>query len=233
MQKTIYIEELGSEIIIARRRGTKSMRISMMNAGKIRLSIPYSVSEKQALKYLASKSDWILKHQKPVSVMNNGDRIGKSHRLVVEHRDQPKITTRLKQNEIVIKIPLGMSSSANDAQAKIKQAAERALKQEASHLLPQRLDYLASKHGIEYSTCAVKKLRSRWGSCDSNGNIVLNIYLMQLGWDLIDYVILHELTHTIHQNHQSDFWDFLANILPEYKSLRKQLKQNPTDVVAS
>lgn len=120
-----------------------------------------------------------------------------------------------------------------EAQEKARKTSEKALTVESKHLLPQRLDTLSRKHTIPYKQCDVKKLKSRWGSCDSHNVITLNIYLMQLDWGLIDYVILHELTHTIHKHHQKDFWTYLEGILPDYKEKRKLLKTKATDIITT
>lgn len=231
MQKSIYVDSIGADVVLARRKGTRSIRLSVKSDGVIRLSIPYAVTEKQALKFLDQKADWIEKHYKKPILLENGAHIGKSHRLKFVDTDTENIKTRLLTNEIIVKIPENIDWNATNVQVAARKACERALKKESENLLPQRLDTLAKMHNIDYKSCSVKKLKSRWGSCDSRKNIILNIYLIQLEWKLIDYVILHELNHTYFQHHQSDFWDGLERLLPNSKSLRKELKSKPTDIL--
>ncbi len=230
MQKSVYVESLGYDVVIARRKGTKSMRLSIKSDGTVRLSIPYGVSEAFAHRFLIEKSDWISKHHKPKVLLQNGTHIGKSHTLIFEHTDTATIKTRLQPNKIFIKLPPNIEWDNPEAQTKARKTAEKALTVESKHLLPQRLETLSKKHSIPYTRCDVKKLKSRWGSCDTRNVITLNIYLMQLDWSLIDYVLLHELTHTIHKHHQKEFWSYLENILPDYKERRKLLKSMPTDI---
>ena len=231
MQKSIYVDSLGYSVVIARRKGTRSIRISIKSDGVIRLSVPYMVSERMALKFLEQKTDWIKEHRKEPVVIGEGAHIGKSHRLVFEPINSSEVKTRLSLNTVTVKIPIDTDWRDSKVQSAVRKAAERALKKEAETLLPQRLQTLSNLHGINYKSCSVKKLKSRWGSCDSRKNIVFNIYLIQLEWRLIDYVILHELTHTIHQHHRPEFWGYLENILPDYKLRRKELKQMPTDIL--
>jgi len=231
MQKSIYLDALGYDVVIARRKGTRSIRIAIKSDGTIRLTVPFMVSEKRALQFLEEKSAWIKQHHKKPVMLEPGIHIGKSHRLVFENSDIKDIKTRLGNNTVTIKLPQGISWSDTNAQTKARKAAEKALRKEAETLIPQRLKTLASQHGIVYKSSSIKKLKSRWGSCDSNKNIVFNMYLIQLDWNLIDYVILHELTHTIHQHHQSEFWSYLEGLQPDYKSRRKELKQMPTDIL--
>lgn len=231
MQKSVSIDSLGLDVIIARRKGTRSMRLSIKSDGIVRLSVPYMVSDRQAINFIEQKSEWIIQHYKKPIVLINGVHIGKSHRIVFETSNVDKIKTRLTPNVITIKLPPNVESSSNSAQVATRKACERALKIESENLLPQRLEVLAKAKGINYKTCTVKKLKSRWGSCDNHKNIILNIYLIQIDWRLIDYVILHELAHTKHQNHQAEFWNYLEELIPDCKQRRKELKQIPTDII--
>jgi predicted metal-dependent hydrolase len=126
-----------------------------------------------------------------------------------------------------------MSHADPKVQSAMKKVAEKALGLEAERLLPQRLETLAQKYNCTYASVTTRKLTSRWGSCDSRKQITLSIYLMQLSWELIDYVIIHELAHTTHQHHQADFWEEVERMLPSWKTLRKELKSKPTDVFAT
>lgn len=231
MQKTIYMESIGSDVVIARRKGTRNMRLSIKSDGTVRLSIPYGVPELLAKRFLIEKSDWISKHARPKALIPDKAHIGKSHTLYFEHAETGTVKTRLSPNKISIKLPFDIEWDSPEAQKKARQASEKALSVESKHLLPQRLDILSKKFSIPYKKCEAKKLKSRWGSCDSLNNITLNIYLIQLDWALIDYVILHELTHTVHKHHQTDFWQYLENILPDYKERRKLLKSKPTEIL--
>ena len=65
----------------------------------------------------------------------------------------------------------------------------------------------------------------RWGSCSSDQMITLSYFLMQLPWDLIDYVILHELAHTKHLNHGPGFWSELEALCPDARARRKSIKE--------
>jgi predicted metal-dependent hydrolase len=230
MQKTIYVESIDRNVVFSRRKGTRSIRISIKSDGKILLSAPYMVSEKQAVKFLEQKTDWIEKHHNPQTILDDGMHIGKSNKIVIVRSTKESISTRLKTNEIVVSVPGSENIYSERVQLAIRKACERALKKEAVILLSQRIKTIAESKGIKYGTFKVKKLKSRWGSCDSQQNIVLNIYLIQLDWSLIDYVIYHELSHVRHKHHQKAFWDYLESMLPDYKQRRKILKTMSTDI---
>ncbi len=83
------------------------------------------------------------------------------------------------------------------------------LRAQAKQFLPKRVEALAHKFGFGYNKITVKDIRSRWGSCSSLNNLNFSIYLMHLPDELVDYVILHELCHTVHRNHGPHFWALL------------------------
>lgn len=93
------------------------------------------------------------------------------------------------------------------------------LKQQGKiHLAPWLRD-LAAQLGFACSKVQIRNQRGRWGSCSSRGVISLNCKLLFLPADLVRYVLLHELSHTIHLNHSKDFWKTLENVEPFYHEL--------------
>ncbi len=90
--------------------------------------------------------------------------------------------------------------------------------------MPERTRFLADKYGFEIGRIALRNQKTRFGSCSYRNNINLNINLMNYDFDVIDYVILHELAHTKIKNHSKDFWSEVEKYCPNYKELRKKLK---------
>ena len=86
---------------------------------------------------------------------------------------------------------------------------EKALRIKAQSILPVQLSKLAELHGFTYSGVKISRSRSRWGSCSSKGSINLSFYLLLLPEHLIEYVLLHELCHTVQMNHSIAFWTLL------------------------
>jgi len=84
----------------------------------------------------------------------------------------------------------------------------------AQIFLPDRVKVLAKKHGFVYTSVTCRHQTTRWGSCSFRNRISLNTELMRLPAELRDYIILHELTHTVHKHHQKAFWNYLEKVLP-------------------
>ena len=222
--KQVEIPNVGT-VTLYKRRGNRSIRLSVGAGGEIRVSLPYWLPYAAGEQFARSKVSWILEHGQPAAAhLQHGQAVGKAHRLhIVPSAQATRITTRLKQNEIEISHPLSYASSSPAVQQAAKSASIRALRKEAEQLLPIRLRQLADLSGFSYHSVGVKQLKSRWGSCSSKQEITLNLFLMQLPWHLIDYVLLHELTHTKVMQHGAPFWRELERHVPHAKLLRKEI----------
>lgn len=223
--KQFQLEEL--VVTVFKRRTSRSLRLSVTAKGDIRVSIPVWVPYNSGLEFAHSRLAWIRsqRQQHPTGLLVQGQAIGKAHRLffVAEH-SATRITSRLKTTEIVIKHPAALSADDAQVQSAAAKACVRALRAQAEQLLPLRLQELAKKHNYNYSSVSVKLLRSRWGSCDHEKNITLNLFLMQLPWDCIDYVLLHELAHTKVMQHGAPFWSEMSAQLPQVKEFRRRMR---------
>lgn len=89
-----------------------------------------------------------------------------------------------------------------------------------------RLDYYAKTYQLNYQKVRLKTQKTLWGSCSSVNNINLNYLLIMSPISVIDYVIVHELCHTVHKNHSKNFWNLVAQILPNYKTSKRWLQDN-------
>lgn len=224
-QKIILLPGIG-EVVLTKRRGAKNIRLSVTSAGKVRVSMPPWSPYSAGIRFAKTRAEWL---EQQLSTHNsrfveNGDRIGKSHRLEYQRTTGTKVSSRVTATAVIIKSGLPLNTAA--VQDKISAAAERALALEAKTLLPQRLDRLADKYGYSYNSLKIKKLTSRWGSCSSKKDISLSYFLMQLPWDLIDYVLVHELVHTRHMNHSQDFWAEMVSLIPDTTTRRKEIKNH-------
>jgi predicted metal-dependent hydrolase len=224
-QRRVNIPEIG-EVVLAKRRGARNLRLSITAKGEVRVSMPSWSPYAAGVSFARSRANWINKHLQDYSPINlrDGMLIGKAHRLHFVSVKGQVIKTKVAAS--MIEIRCGLPFDDPQVQAKAATAAERALKAEAEHLLPQRLRALAHQHGYSYKDVRIRKLISRWGSCSNDKTISLSYYLMQLPWPLIDYVLVHELIHTRHLNHGPDFWAAFEAAIPGAKNRRKQLRSH-------
>jgi predicted metal-dependent hydrolase len=225
MSHTLQDTEFGS-ISIRRSSLARSLRLKIDHKGGLVISMP-----KRAPLYLAQRlvdeaRDQVRRSlavtQEQLTVLRHGDLIGKSHRLVV--REGSELAGRVIGTFVEVTVPSGMSMDSQEVQHYIKEVSLKALRTQAKAYLTRQLQSLAQKHGFSYESVRFSNAGTRWGSCSSTGTISLNIWLMQLPFELIDYVIIHELCHTLQMNHSPAFWDLVEAILPDYKTRRRALK---------
>lgn len=222
--KHVTIPEIG-EVQLIRHANAKSLRIHIVENGKIKVILPKWVPYKAGIIFVQSKKLWITEHITQPTILQNGQAIGKFHHLYFKSSfDINDITTRQKGSELWVTHHHTSSIKDSSVQAAAQKISKRALRDQAEKLLPHRLSNLAQRHGFEYKSVGVRQLKARWGSCNSQKEITLNFFLMLLPWELIDYVLLHELTHTKALHHGPEFWAIFESVLPGAKKRRKLLK---------
>lgn len=223
-QKIINVPSVG-DVLIVKRRKSKSIRLSIAPSGRIRVSQPYWAPYVTGVSFVKRKSAWIksqIELQQPI-LLEDKMRIGKLHRLYLTNSPNTR-NVKISDTEIIVPYRTGASKAMIQEKALI--ACEKSLKIEAKNILPQRLETLANEHSLPYADVNVRKLTARWGSCSSQGVITLNYYLVQLPWYLIDYVLIHELTHTKHLHHGNDFWQAFLKIEPNARKYQKEIRQH-------
>lgn len=200
------------------------IRLKVKPDGQIIINLPTEVSIEKAKNFLEqyrSKVELSIKKLNHNKTYKDGDQIGKSHKLSIK----TGIRNHIEIKNSLIKVTHKPEATPADTSQLVRNGIAKALRIEAKAYLPRRLSYLAMTHGFKYEKVRFSHAKTRWGSCSSSGTISLNIALMMLPKDLIDYVLLHELTHTIHMNHGVKFWLDLEKVYPRAKISRKLIKR--------
>ncbi len=214
-------------VTIYKRRTSRHLRLSIAPSGHVRVSIPAWAPYRMGLDFAKTRQAWIRSQLVESVPLQPGQAVGKAHHLRFAAKPgATSVTSRVADTIIIVNYPLTASFDSPAVQKAAREAGVRALRRQAEQLLPQRLARLAEAKGFRYSDVSIKRLKSRWGSCDQHGHIVLNLFLMQLPWELIDYVLLHELTHTRILRHGPDFWRAMGEVLPATPELKRALKQH-------
>ena len=147
-------------------------------------------------------------------------------RLHLEEGRFSRFTLRINEEDITICCPPRTDFAQKSVQDLLRNAIIRALKKSAQTYLPPLLSELANHYGFKYKKVKITGSKSRWGSCSATGSINLSCYLMLLPPHLMDYVLLHELTHTREMNHGPKFWEILDELTEgRAHTLRTELRQ--------
>ncbi|MFC1720949.1 M48 family metallopeptidase [Patescibacteria group bacterium] len=96
----------------------------------------------------------------------------------------------------------------------------------AKTLVEKRIEYFNKNCEFSFNRISVKNQKTRWGSCSGKKNLNFNYKIVFLSQKLQDYIIVHELCHLKEMNHSRKFWIQVESILPDYKAMRKDLKNH-------
>ncbi len=100
------------------------------------------------------------------------------------------------------------------------------LEELAKKVIPDKVAYYARLMGVTYGRIGIRRQKTRWGSCSREGNLNFNCLLMMAPPEVLDYVVIHELSHRLEMNHSARFWAQVEKAMPEYRVPRKWLKEH-------
>jgi predicted metal-dependent hydrolase len=215
--------------VIFSRRHTISICINPDKGVIVRA--PYRASIRTIEQFVMKKSDWIKKHIDNYSELRrlNKDKkytdgeyflfMGKENILKINY--SPKSYVNHNDNTIEVGTP-------DKESGKVKVLLEKWYSQKAREVFSGRMEEILKKYRDYYFAprkLIVKTLKSRWGSCTSKGKITLSSELIKLDEIYIEYVIIHELCHLKFHNHGKEFYKLLGELIPAYKTIRKELRK--------
>jgi predicted metal-dependent hydrolase len=98
-------------------------------------------------------------------------------------------------------------------------------KKPAHNLILKKIDYFNQAYQFKVGKISVRKQKTRWGSCSAQGNLNFNYKILLLPAEMADYIIVHELCHLQELNHSPRFWQLVAQEIPNYKQIKKDLQK--------
>lgn len=112
-----------------------------------------------------------------------------------------------------------------------RDALEKRYKDAARSYIPKRVAYYHAMTGGTYERISIRDQKTRWGSCSSKGTLSFNWRLMLAPPAVLDYVVVHELCHLTHMDHSPAFWQAVESVCPDYRDLRRWLKEHGNELV--
>ena len=203
----------------------KTLSLSINENADLVVRVPHRASYDEIQKFISEKSVWIDNKQRLIKArlkdnlnQHSSDKclyLGSLYPLKIDNNSVEPIYF----NGHIFTI-------ANVNREKISLLLKSWYKKRFIEVALPRLSYFSDKHNLKVNQVRVKEQKTLWGSCSSKNNINLNYLLIMAPMKVIDYVIVHELVHTIHKNHSAKFWQKVETIMPNYKDARNWLKEN-------
>lgn len=206
-----------------KRQKRKTLTISVKQ-GNVVVSAPLKMPLADIEKFLSEKSDWInsklaeygRKRERFADILDYEAVLVQGKRFpVVRSATVKRIAFDKDKLLLPQKYPAGAQS---------EKALGTFYKKFALTELKARLDEISASVGIPYNGFSLTNAKGKWGSCDGKDNIMLNWRLYMLSPDIADYVMIHELCHTLEHNHSQKFWANVGKLYPGYKRARLELK---------
>lgn len=212
---TIHIDE-----IIRSRRKTVALEIKQ--DASLVVKAPYLMPMWYIRYFIQKKESWIRKQQR---------RMQERQKLKVEYEDnnllwflgeqypfQYSKNKKLAFQEGIFLVPQNLKKTFKDMFIEW-------YKKQAREVITKRVEYYAHKYNLQYKNIRITSAETRWGSCSSSNNLNFTWKLIMAPQDVVDYVVVHELAHTLQKNHSQKFWNEVKAMMPDYKQKEKWLKE--------
>ena len=200
----------------------KRARIEVSAIGQVKVIVPTRFNQNLIPAFVAQHQSWIDKTLRKVE----------AHRPPQQRPDECLLRALNERWRVEYAEDLRMSCMRIDDRQKQITLSTRSnprlllvdwLHQYARHHLTRLLKNKSAETGLVFNKLFIKNQKTRWGSCSSKGNINLNRNLLFLPQALVNYVLVHELCHTMHLNHSARFWRLVERYQPSYHQYDKQL----------
>jgi len=181
-------------------------------------------------KVIREHREWVLKaiEKREERLKNAPPRLGEGRSLVYRGRTVdlrvrnnpclvPKV--RLQGDQLRVEMPRNSDKS-------LREVLSDWMKERALLIFSRRVEYFSAKIGLRYGTIQVRNQKTRWGSCSSKGQLSFNWRLLLAPPDVLDYLVIHEVSHLKYPDHSQRFWNLVKSLCPGYKRHQLWLKEN-------
>jgi len=211
--------------IIRSKRKTLALYIDPM--GQLIVKAPTKLSNEKIFAFIKSKEAWIKRRQAQAtqnSYINKSVLTYQSFYFLGQELT-PIISSGAKQitkSDNALIIPEKFVALGQD---KTLRKIKKWLETSAKSIIEQRADYFSQRLKLPKGQFSINNNKTRWGTCDKQGNITLNWRAVMLPANLLDYIVVHEFCHILEFNHSKQFWQIVETILPDWRVTRRHLKQ--------
>ncbi len=208
----------------------KHIYLSFDEEGNLIIKSP-KVSQRHIEQLLLKKASWItksreklqLKKGKPLNFTQEPELyfLGVSHKLylILYDKKRTKITFDGDRFNLYYSVYNEVT---------FQKHINKFYKEEAKKYIAAQTDVWSKEMGLPYNNISFRKTKRQWGSCSGKNNLSFNTMMMKLPLDVIQYIIIHELSHIKHKHHQKIFWKLVEQYLPDYKTQVRELKKYTT-----
>jgi predicted metal-dependent hydrolase len=204
----------------------KTIALIVRPDGSLVVRAPLRASERSILEFVSNNIQWIDKTRARIKAVAppppkqyvSGEcfeYLGKSYPLEI-----------VKDQQEGLLLEGGKFRLAESARENAETEFERWYRKRTRQILTERVECFAHQNGFQYKKIGITSARTRWGSCSATGALNFSWRLIRAPMEAVDYVVVHELVHTVIHNHSKMFWAAVEQSMPDYRERRKWLKKN-------
>lgn len=213
------MNEIPFEIV---RSNRKTLALTIDSEARLIVRAPMQLGEDVIRDFIKKKSRWITDKQRQVNdyatkqsafVLEDGENVlylGKSYAIL--HKDVQEV---MAQGNFLL-VPEDMA---------LEEFAEW-MKAQGEMVISDRVDYYSNLMGVKYASVKMSEAKRRWGSCGVGNTLNFAWRLVMCPQSVIDYVVVHELSHITYKDHSAKFWTRVATVMPNYKEMQDWLRLN-------
>lgn len=208
----------------------RTIEIGVEPPDVISVVAPEGIEEDVLIKHVKSKAKWIVQKLYEIKEIQsqhidrefvNGEAfmyLGRNYTLLIVDDDSiKKPLTKLFQGKFVITTP-------TREQVKLKASMEEWYRQKTLEKVYERIDYYQRYFDVEPTNVRVKEQKKRWASCTVKRELLFNWRCTMAPSWVLDYIIVHEMSHMLIMDHSKEFWSLMERIMPDYEKRREWLK---------
>lgn len=216
-----------TQIIRSRR---KTIALVVQKDGTLIVRAPLKAPEKFIRGFAEKNAQWILKKQAQMraAVSLPPKQYIPGETFLFLGREIPLETVKGQKPTLILENHFKL---AEFALGNAEWVFEQWYRVQARQILSERVRFFAGQHNLQFQGIRISSARTRWGSCNSKGGLSFSWRLILMPMEVVDYVVVHELAHTLVHNHSARFWKQVEGILPSYKVHRKWLRTNGQKVM--
>ena len=198
-----------------KRSSRKSICVRIMEDNTVIVTCPKRFSDAEIEKFLLSKANWIERHVTANEHKNE---------YLADEISYKKIYVAGKEVPLIIDVNCDNRLSENEVRIKSLKYLKKLYVSKFEQRFKSIIDCVCIEHSFSYKSVSFRDFKSRWGCCNSSGEIKFNWKLLMLSEEYWRYVIIHELCHTVYMDHSAKFYKLMESMMPEYKAVRRDMK---------
>jgi predicted metal-dependent hydrolase len=227
-----------NQVKLVREAFRRRISMSIQLNDEIRVLVSRSTRKTEILQFLEFQKGWIENRLEKNSQLRSrylkktytaGELflyLGRQHQLELVMTEKAYGRISIDARLLKVEIPILRKPNLNGPLAELAVPLRNFYRHQGRQRIEARTKVFSEKMSLFPKELSFRSQKTRWGSCSANGNLSFNWRLIVAPAEVIDYVIVHELAHLRHHNHSQNFWNLVASILPNYRELRKWLRDH-------